>query len=152
MNRYSAQVSVGIGLIFVFAILTLNGCSFSYSSKSSSASSESSSTIASSPFTSSSGSVGGKQKKYQEEVVGYTDAYVRSSTADYDGFRKGLADLAEKYGITNWEAQPITYNAIGRGLRKAGLKGVEYETFKKNLAAGESTKMNDIDRGYNAKD
>ncbi len=139
-------------LIFVFSILTFAGCSFSYSSKSSSASSESSSTIVSSPFTSSSGSISGKKKEYQQEVTGYTSAYVKSSTADYAGFRKGLAEIAEKYGITNWEAQPITYNAIGRGLKEAGLKGIEYETFKKNLSAGEMTKMQDIDKGYHSKD
>lgn len=148
MNRKSKGLQIGTSLVLALSLLALNGCSLS---KSSSASSESSSDIVSSPFTSSSESSGGDEKEYQDEVTGYTDAYVRSSTADYAGFRKGLADLAERYGITNWEAQPITYRAIGRGLRKAGLNGIEYETFKRNLAAGEETKMQDIEQGYRSK-
>ncbi len=135
MSRKSVQFLTG-------AFLLLTGCSFF----------ESSSDIVSSPFTSSSASFAGKETKYQEEVSSYTYAYVSSSTADYAGFRKGLAELAGKYGITNWEAQPITYNAIGRGLKKAKLKGIEYETFKKNLSAGELNKMQDIDAGYRSQD
>ncbi|MGR9106370.1 MAG: putative lipoprotein [Gammaproteobacteria bacterium] len=131
-----------IRFIIIVIVLALSGCSIS----------ESSSKIVSSPFESSSRSFSGKEEDYRDEVKGYTYAYIRSSTADYDGFRKGLAEIAEKYGITNWEVQPLTYNAIGSGLKKAGLKGIEYETFKKNLGAGEITKMQEIDRGYQAGD
>lgn len=124
-------------------------CSFSHSSKSSSASSESSSKIVSSPFTSSSASSSpDKDRQYQEDVTDYTYAYVRSSTSDYAGFQSGLGEIAAKHGYTNWEAQPSTYVAIGRGLKKAGLKGVEYDTFRKNIAAGEMNKMQDIQKGY----
>jgi hypothetical protein len=147
MSRKSVQFPGAILMSLAFSVPALNGCSLSTSSG---ASSESSSTLVSSPFTSSSASFAGKEKEYQQEVTGYTSAYVSSSTADYAGFRKGLAEIAGKYGITNWEAQPITYNAIGRGLKKAGLKGIEYETFKKNLAAGELTKMQDIEKGYDS--
>ncbi|MGH8551624.1 MAG: putative lipoprotein [Methylococcales bacterium] len=149
MSRQSAQFLGGALLSLASSVLALHGCSFSTSSG---ASSESSSTLVSSPFTSSSASFAGSEKEYQDEVSGYTNAYVRSSTADYAGYRKGLAEIAEKHGITNWEAQPITYNAIGRGLKKAGLKGVEYETFKENLGAGELTKMQDIEKGYNSRE
>jgi len=136
-------------LVLAFTVLALNGCSFSHSSK---GSSESSSTIVSSPFESSSASVGGHEKKYEEEVMGYTSAYVRSSTEDYAGFSKGLGEIAEKYGITNWEAEPTTYQAIGQGLKKAGVTGTEYESFKTNLSAGDATKMQDIEKGYQSAD
>ena len=143
----------GIVGILVVAILGINACSFSYSSKSSSASSESSSKIVSSPFTSISGSSSPKDKakQYKNDVEDYTSAYVRSSGGDYSRFRKQLSDLANQYGVTHWEAQPITYIAIGRGLKKAGIKGIEYETFKKNFAAGEYSKMQDIQEGYESR-
>lgn len=148
MGRKPKLFSIVTLIMLSANVALLNGCSFSASSESSSASSKSSSTIVSSPFASSSGSFSGKEKKYQQEVSDYTRAYVRSSTADYAGFRRGLSEVAQKHGITNWEVQPVTYIAIGRGLKKSGLKGIEYETFKKNISAGELTKMQDIDRGY----
>lgn len=143
MSRIPKQFFMGTLFILAAHVVLLNGCSFS-------ASSESSSTIVSSPFTSSSRSFSGKEKNYQQDVTDYTRANVRSSTTNYAGFRKGLGEVAEKHGVTNWEAQPLTYTAIGRGLKKAGLQGVEYETVKNNLAAGELTKMQDIDKGYHS--
>lgn len=137
-------------IFFLAMVFVLSGCSLSQSS---SASSESSSKIISSPFLSSSASSSpDTSNKYRDDVEGYTYAYVRSSSLDYTGFQKGLGEIAAKYGITNWEAQPVTYNAIGRGLKKAKLTGVEYETFKKNLAAGEYSKMQDIQKGYDSRD
>ncbi len=132
-------------LTAVVVIISLNGCSFSNSS-------ESSSKIVSSPFKSISGSSSAEgSTKYDNEVRDYTNAYVRSSTSDYAGFKSGLGDIAARHGVTNWEVQPATYVAIGRGLKKAKIKGIEYETFKKNLAAGDYSKMQDIERGYESK-
>jgi hypothetical protein len=142
MSRKSRHFLTCAVLLVAIDNLLLAGCSLL----------ESSSDIVSSPFESSSASFAGKEEKYQDEVASYTYAYVSSSTADYAGYRKGLAEIAGKYGITNWEAQPITYNAIGRGLKRAKLEGIEYETFKKNLSAGEMTKMEDIDAGYRSED
>ena len=136
-------------VIHVFAAVTItcvsSGCSFSTSS-------ESSSKLVSSPFQSiSASSSGDRSAQYSDDVRDYTSAYVRSSTSDYTGFRSGLADIAKRHGVTNWEVQPATYEAIGRGLRKAHIKGIEYETFKKNLAAGDFSKMQDIERGYRSR-
>ncbi len=134
-------------LTITFLMLnTFLACSFS-------ASSESSSKIISSPFTSSSASSSSsKDKQYQQDVTDYTSAYVRSSTADYSRFQHGLGEIAAKHGITNWEVQPSTYEAIGKGLKKANLSGITYETFKKNMAAGEYSKMQDIQKGYDSRD
>jgi hypothetical protein len=136
---------------FVSGLLALSGCSFSYSSKSSSDSSASSSKSASSPFTSSSESSSpDKTKQYQEDVADYTTAYVRSSTGDFTAFQRGLGEIAARHGISNWEAQPITYYAVGVGLKKANLSDVQYETFKRNFAASDYSKMQDIQEGYDA--
>jgi len=77
-------------------------------------------------------------------------AYVKSSHpgADYNSFLKGLSDIAAKEGITNWDQDSLTYLGIGIGLKKAGVEGVAYETYKKNFARGDSKKMEEIQDGY----
>ena len=124
--------------------ITINGCSFSYSSESIS---DSTSSIISSPS-----SVSGKSKKYQNEVADYTTAYVKSSQpgGDYTTFLKGISDIAAKEGVTNWDQDRLTYMGIGKGLKKANVEGVAYETYKKNFAGGDSKKMEEIQDGYDA--
>lgn len=126
--------------------LSLQGCSLSDSSK---ASSDSVFSIVSSPSESSDSS--DEENQYQEDVLDYTYAYVKSSAADFDSFRKGIADIAAKHGILNWEDEPNTYIAVGKALKKAKLEGVAYETYKKNLAGGNYEKMKDIQKGYDFK-
>ncbi len=136
-------------LAVISLALFLHGCSFSYSSESSSKSSgrssDSVSSIVSSPSNSSK-----TTEKYQQEIQDYTHAYVKSSEADYASFQKGLTDIADSYGVVDWEEDSLTYVAIGRGLKKAGLEGVAYETYKKNLTGSDVTKMADIQEGYDS--
>ncbi len=77
-------------------------------------------------------------------------AYVKSSQpgADYTSFLKGLSDIASKQGVTNWDQDSLTYRGIGKGLKKANVEGVAYETYKKNFAGGNSKKMEEIQDGY----
>jgi len=137
-------------LAVISLAIFLHGCSFSYSSdslsKSSGRSSDSVSSIVSSPSNSSK-----TTDKYQQEIQEYTHAYVKSSDADYASFQKGLTDIANSHGVVDWEQDSITYVAIGRGLKKAGLEGVAYETYKKNLTGSDVTKMADIQEGYDSK-
>ena len=127
--------------ILVFP-LAITACSFSDSSGSIS---DSTSSIISSPS-----SVSEEDKKYENEVSDYTMAYVKSSKtgADYNGYLKGLSDIASKQGIVNWDQDPKTYIAIGKGLKKSGIKGIAYETYKKNFADSDLEKMQNIEKGY----
>ena len=122
--------------------IAINGCSFSYSSKSISNSTSS--------VVSSASSVSGKTKRYLNAVADYTMAFVKSSppNAGYDTFRKGLSDVAAKEGVTNWDQDSLTYTGIGKGLKRANVEGVAYETYKKNFARGDSKKMEEIQDGY----
>ena len=122
--------------------ISINGCSISYSSKSIS---DSTSSIVSSPS-----SVSGKSKKYQNEIADYTMAYVKSSQpgAGYDTFLKGISDIAAKEGVTNWDQDSLTYMGIGKGLKKANVEGVAYETYKRNFAGGNAKKMQQIQDVY----
>jgi hypothetical protein len=104
----------------------------------------------SSPFKWSSDSLsssGGGKEKYEGDVRDYTEAYVRSSS-DIEGFRKGLASIAEKHGISNWEADEATYTGIGEGLAKAQVKEAQLEVYKANLSKGDATKAAAIQKGY----
>lgn len=131
-------------LILALPILVA-GCSFSDSSRSISDSVES----LSDSSGSSSESSKSDEKKYENEVSDYTMAYVKSSKeADYAAYQKGLSDIAAKRGIVNWDQEPKTYMAIGKGLKKAGIEGVAYETYKKNFAGSDEAKMQNIQKGY----
>jgi hypothetical protein len=104
----------------------------------------------SSPFKWSSESLsssGGEKEAYQGDVRDYTEAYVRSSS-DLEEFRKGLASIAEKHGISNWEADEATYTGIGAGLAKAQVKESQLEVYKANLSKGDAAKANAIQKGY----
>jgi hypothetical protein len=120
----------------VFA-LAVAGCSISES--------------ASSPFKSSSASFDsssrGAKESYQNDVSDYTEAYARSSS-DLEGFRKGLASIAEKHGISNWEADEATYTGIGAGLAKAQVNETQLEVYKNNLSKGDDVKATAIQKGY----
>ncbi|MGZ4956087.1 MAG: putative lipoprotein [Methylobacter sp.] len=136
--------------IMMFSCI-IAGCSFSDSSRSISDSVESISDSVGSlsdSITSSHSSQSNKDKKYENEVSDYTIAYVKSSRADYNSYFKGLSDIAAKTGIVNWDQEPKTYIAIGKGLKKAGIEGVAYETYKKNFAGSVQENMQNIQKGY----
>jgi hypothetical protein len=138
--------------VFLSAVVVITGCTLlasSVVSDSSKSISDSTSSIISSPS-----SISGKSKKYQNEVADYTMAYVKSSHpgADYNSFLKGLSDIAAKEGVTNWDQDSLTYLGIGIGLKKAGVEGIAYETYKKNFAGGDSKKMEEIQDGYESEE
>ncbi|MGZ8097220.1 MAG: putative lipoprotein [Methylosarcina sp.] len=130
------------------------GCSFSESSRSVSDSVESISdsveSLSDSAGSISKSSKSDKEKKYEDEISDYTMAYVKSAGAktDYNDYLKGLSDIAAKRGIVNWDQESKTYIAIGKGLKKAGIDGITYETYKKNFGDSDQEKMQNIQKGY----
>lgn len=131
--------------LYVVAVMllltTVVGCSFSDSSASISNS-------ISSPFASSSASSPGGEA-YQNDVADYTYAHFISSN-QFDVFWKGLANVAERHGITNWEADDATYLGIGRGIRRAKLSQTQLDVMAKNLSGGDAKKMKLIQQGYDS--
>jgi hypothetical protein len=67
-------------------------------------------------------------------------------------FLKGLSEVAAKEGVTHWEQDSLTYIGIGKGLKKARAEGIAYETYKKNFAQGDDTRMEEIQIGYESED
>ncbi|NPA24960.1 MAG: putative lipoprotein [Deltaproteobacteria bacterium] len=119
MRKRSVFTPETIARFFILSVLltcfALSACSFSHSSKAFSNSSTS-------PSKSSSGDDGEKEYKqtYINEIMIYTDGIVNTH-ATPDDYMRGLARIAERNGISNWEANHDTYIGIGKGLRMAGL-------------------------------
>lgn len=116
-------------------------CSFSYSSKSISDSVESSSR------SSSSSSPRSNENAYREDVSDYVLAYVTSG-GNESGLMSGIGDLAAKRAISDWEAEPYTWEGIGRGLGRTRISEVELDVYKKNWSEGDPVKMAGIQKGF----
>ena len=134
-------------LLVVLAVVPLAGCSFSVSSWSLSKSSRSSSHSADS---SSSSSPAAAELAYRDDVSDYTRTWAKSRDPDLRSFQADLARLVEEHGISNWEANPVTYTAIGEGLRSAGVSNTELTTYKRGLSGGDQQKADAIQRGYDS--
>jgi hypothetical protein len=140
----------------ISAVLFLNGCSISDSVGSIS---DSSGSIAKSSESISDSSSSGKSDEkdkntgdntYENDVQDFTVTYLRtnSSLANQNAFMEGISDVASQNGIVDWEANPKTYRAIGKGLRKAKISGTQYDLYKRKFTGGDVGKMGDIQEGY----
>jgi hypothetical protein len=138
-TRFAIVPLAALGLTLILAGPT--GCSLSASSKSIS-------DTASSPFEWSSDS-SGDSVAYQQDVRDYTYAYVRSG-GDRSAFQRGIGNLAEQRGVSNWEEDESTCAGIGAGLRKAALDEDQARDFARDLLGDGSGRLRDVQRGYEA--
>ena len=72
-------------------------------------------------------------------------AYTTSAAKDgnAEDYMRELGSIAKRHGITDWERDTATYNAIGSGLRRAGVTREEVKDvyFIKDLAAKEKNAL-----------
>src|SRR3972149_5265607 len=115
-------------------IAAATGCSISYSS-------ESLSKSVSSPFKWSSSSSGeADDPAYQEEVRSFAAGFARSG-GDASAFRRGVASIAERRGIHDWEDDDQPCRAIGSGLARAEIDESRAEALAKDVLAGRSDRL-----------
>jgi hypothetical protein len=137
MMNHTVRVCTAAALVS-FALAFLPACSsFSASSKS-----------VSSPFISSSKS-SSPEGAYREDVSDLTAAHLQSG-GTVDELRRQIGELAAKHGITDWERDKSTFQAIGQGLAKAGYRQLQVDAFKKNLASN-TEQAEWIQDGYDAR-
>src|SRR5262245_16337607 len=107
--------------LLVVPLLALTGCGV-FKSSTSQASSESSSdsSRASSASPSSSSHADASAAAYSRDVAAHTERAVRAG-ADARRLREQLGGVAEVHGVTDWEADPATWEGIGRGLAEAQI-------------------------------
>jgi len=109
-------------LCFCIAGCMLAGCSISYSSGKSSDSISGSFDSISGSFDSSSGgtTAAPAATAYAEDVAAATVLYTASP--DNTGyFQQIISTIARSHGIVDWEQEKITYTAMGKGLKQAGI-------------------------------
>ena len=131
-------------LLLLGITLTAAGCSISASSISIS---DSVGSVSGSISESSASSSRSRETDYQNDVRDYTAAYVKSG-GRYESFQSELATLARKQGISDWENSKATWVGVGEGLKRGGVTGVAYDTYKQNLTSGDAQKMTWVQSGY----
>lgn len=133
-NRYAPYALIAL-------VLTLSaGCSLSDSSVSISKS-------VSSPFASSSRS-SSPEDEYRADVRDFTAAHVQSG-GTAEELRRRIGELAAEHGVSDWESNSDTLNAVGEGLAKAGYRQVQVDAFKTNLAST-SEQAEWLQKGYDS--
>ena len=136
-RRFHMQQTLKSTIALLSILTFLVGCSFSYSSGTSSDSSKSSSA--------SSGASESDPKDAKKTYMGDVSAYTTSAAKgdDAQAYLRELSSIAERNGITDWERDTATYNAIGTGLRRAGISRDEVKNvyFIRDLATKEKNAL-----------
>jgi hypothetical protein len=124
-----------IALLSILVLMA--GCSFSYSSGTSSDSSKSSSASSGGSETDPKDA----KRTYMSDVSTYTTSAAKGD--DAQAYLREVGSIAERNGITDWERDTATYNAIGTGLRRAGISRDEVKSvyFISALAAKEKNAL-----------
>jgi hypothetical protein len=134
MRRHLRPIALGLTLVVIA------GCSISDSSVSISDSIGSSS-------DSSASSSRSRSAAYQDDVRDFAAAWDKSG-GQYDEFQSQVARLASKHGISDWENNKATWVGVGAGLRRGGVAGTPFETYKQNLTGGDADRMSWLQQGY----
>ncbi len=116
------RISISTGIIFILiATSLLAGCSISYSiGKSSDSISASLDSISDSSDSDGDGAADAAVNNYTEDVIVATAQYVTSQKDD-EWFLQAISNIARSHGIVDWEREQLTYKAMGKGLKQAGV-------------------------------
>jgi hypothetical protein len=134
-----------IHALLALAAVAAAGCSFSDSSKSISNS-------VSSPFESSSESSDGDEpapSAYLRDVEALSFAFAGAG-GEPEGLLRELGRVALAHGISDWESVPVTYLAIGAGLRRAGLDAEGARQLADALFGAGTPEARSVLRGWHA--
>jgi hypothetical protein len=144
IRRQAWRLAIGLGT----ALIVLPGCAFFQSSESFSDSSGSiSDSVGSSSDSSRSSSGGDGDSAYHEDLRTYTVAHVRADGRP-ESLRLGLAEVALERGVSNWEAVPGSFVAIGEGLAAGGVEERELGAFRQAFGGPGSAAVEALERGY----
>jgi hypothetical protein len=62
---------------------------------------------------------------YARDLRSYVAAFARGGSDDPAAFERGVSRVAESHGVVHWEGEPVTFYAIGQGLRDANASEAE---------------------------
>ena len=140
-----------ISLVFILlaCFTTFVGCSISKSS-------ESISDSISSPSKSSSESSSGDddaeeqpqdEESYKDDVAQLAATYAVTG-GDIGALRSAVSELALARGLSNWEADPATNQAIGRGVAEGGMDPDRFAKFANDLFGDDLAKQAELRNGF----
>ena len=128
---------------------TVLACSFSHSSESSSDSSNNSSE--SSSHSSSPGQTkDATQTTFDRDVEQYTVAFLQAGGQDDEAFLAGVGDLARVHGVSDWESELSTWEAIGRGLARSHASAAQRSAYQTAWTGGDSARETAMAKGFSA--
>ena len=146
MRRSNRTTGLIWAALFAIVFLTAPGCAM-VSSSSNSSDSSASSSDSSGSFSDSSTSSSGGDSAYRGDVRTYTVAHVRAEGSP-TSLRLGLSEVALRRGISDWEALPGTFIAVGTGLAEAGVSSDELSAYQNALARSNSANYTAIRQGF----
>ncbi len=116
------RISLITAMFLLFSVLSLlSGCSISYSSgKSSDSISASSDSISDSSGSGDDEEAESTANAYGEDIAAATKRYALYQTESAQ-FMQTISNIAQNHGIVDWEQEKLTYTAMGRGLKQAGI-------------------------------
>jgi hypothetical protein len=139
----------GVALALV-ASATL-ACSFSHSSTSLSDSSNDSSDSSVNSSESSRSSSGEKKAeenaRFDRDVEQYTVAFLESGGTRDESFFSGIGELARQHGISDWESESTTWEAIGRGLARSPASPAERVAYQSTWSGGDAQRQSAVAKG-----
>jgi hypothetical protein len=157
MIFYSKFKLIVAHVLCVATLLPLSGCSISNSvgstSDSAGSMAKSSESISGSSASSSKSSekdAAIKNTHYENETQEFTVSYLRANPdqTDQNSFMKGISAVATRHGIVDWEANPHTYHAIGKGLKNVNITKNQLNNYKQAFTYGDNAKMTAVQQGY----
>lgn len=135
--------------VVALPIMLMNGCSFYYSSESSFKTLVSPSTSSMSS-SKSSGSSSGKHAQYASDVSDAAAQYARQDgSMDLPALFARISELASKKGLSNWENDADTYEAIGKGLARSAPDDDTYHRLRDSITGNSETQRANVDKGAN---
>ena len=145
-----------LSVFLALAIAVISGCSISASSGwiSDSISSPSKSSSDSSKSSSGGDDDEAVEPEAPEDTASY-EADVSQLAVTYaknggeiGAFRTAVSQLAMDRGITNWEVDSKTNQAIGSGVGSAGMQEASFTDFSKQLFGDDLSKQSELRKGY----
>ena len=91
-----------------------------------------------------------KSSSFDQDVEQYTVAFVGAGGSQHASFLSGLGDLARQHGVSDWESQPATWEAIGRGLARSHATTAERTAYQAAWTGGDPTKQSAMAKGIAA--
>ncbi len=87
-------------------------------------------------------------KAFRNDVSHYTEAFVDAGGAQQDSFFSGLSNLARKRGVSDWESDPGTWEAIGYGLGRTEVNDAQRTAYEAAWANGDAERETAMARGF----